>query len=58
MTSSSTPGGPASPEPTPKAAEVPTGLVPLLEPREGLPPVTDTEPALAAAVEALVGVPA
>ena len=32
---------------------MPTGLVPLLEPREGLPPVTDTEPALAAAVEAL-----
>jgi ribonuclease D len=53
VTSSSTPGGPASPEPTAKAAEAPQGLVPLLEPREGLPPVTDSAAALAAAVEAL-----
>ncbi|MEY9889081.1 ribonuclease D [Catenulispora sp. MAP12-49] len=53
MTSSSTPGGPASPEPLPPAADAPLGLVPLLEPREGLPPVTDTAAALAAAVEAL-----
>jgi ribonuclease D len=53
VTSSSTPGGPASPERPAKAAALPTGLVPLLEPRDGLPPVTDTASALAAAVEAL-----
>lgn len=53
MTSSSTPGRPASPESTPKAAAALDGLVPLLEPREGLPAVTDTASALAAAVEAL-----
>jgi ribonuclease D len=53
VTSSSAPAGPASPEQTPKAAEPPLGLVPLLEPRDGLPPVTDTAQALAAAVEAL-----
>ncbi|GAA1998124.1 ribonuclease D [Catenulispora subtropica] len=53
MTSSSTPGGPASPEPTTTGAEPPRALVPLLVPREGLPPVTDTAEALAAAVERL-----
>ena len=53
MTSSSTPGGPASPEPISTRVEPPRDLVPLLEPREGLPPVTDTPAALAAAVEAL-----
>jgi ribonuclease D len=53
VTSSSTPGGPASPEPIPSASDAPLGLVPLLEPRDGLPPVTDTAAALSAAVEAL-----
>jgi ribonuclease D len=50
VTSSSTPGGPASPQPTTEGVEPPRTLVPLLEPREGLPPVTNTAEALAAAV--------
>lgn len=46
---------PSSEQPAGPPPEPATPLTPLLEPREGLPPVTDTPEALAAAVAALAG---